>query len=100
MITLSEIFEREQYKIVDSGQFLWQSFGQDAWYVDFDSGTSVVYDTKTKVIYLVDQISGEKFFRYIHQDYFDIFTEECSFRKTEPLNIFAEVFATRIYNIE
>lgn len=78
MITMRDFMETINYRITEGSEYGWNCYGYnayslDSWSGDNDQGysASIVFDTKTQVVYEMDicDYKNRRAYRWIHPDY-------------------------------
>lgn len=88
---LLDIVTAFEARISGGCEFLWECYGRNARYLDFqdrdglECGT-VIFDTKDQTVYQVDlYVPGQdQAFRWINPDFVKDYTDECVQRKVDP----------------
>jgi len=77
MITLKEFMEVNDYKVTEGNDYLWDSFGRNAYMLSYWNGShdgfnmSILFDTETQVVYKVEvcDYKNERAYRLINPEY-------------------------------
>lgn len=86
MITIRDFMEVIDYRITEGSEYLWTSFGSNAYQLDswdgrHDDGTSVgiVFDTQTQTVYQMEahDYSNRRSYRWTHPDHVSTYRAEC-----------------------
>lgn len=80
MITMQDFMECTDYRISDSGKFMWDCYGDNAMGIDYWNGeynngvdVNIVYDTKTGFVYEMQawDYANKREYRWIHPGYIE-----------------------------
>lgn len=81
---LKQIIEACDYRVCDGSEYLWDSFGPNARYMQFSDQSerehcSIVFDTKNQTVYEVTLYvpHGDLAFKWTHPDYRNAYLAEC-----------------------
>ncbi len=93
MITLKQWMETCGYRITEGSDYEWSCFGHDAYRLDSWNGSqdghtiSIVFDTKTQVIYEVDAFdyARERAYRMVNPEFKTAFMQEHTDRDVEDM---------------
>lgn len=92
MITLKDFMECTDYRITDTGKFMWNCYGPNALSIDYWNGlyengahVSVVYDTKTEFVYEMQawDYDNDREYRWIHPGYIEGHASEALSRNVD-----------------
>lgn len=90
MITIKDFMETINYRITEGSEYLWDSFGPDAYRLDSWTGyldddgkeytISIIFDTVTQLVYQFEahDYFNERSYRWTHPDYKDAYMQEQS----------------------
>lgn len=93
MITLKEFFEVIDFKVTDGQKYQWNSFGPNAYAIDYWDGDqdgaslTVIFDTVNQTVYSAQacDCKNGRAYRLMNPDYTDAYTEECVKREVEDV---------------
>lgn len=97
MITLEKFFKLVSYKIGEGSEYCWSCYGSDAFILtsEFNDewGSSVVFDTKTQVVYEVDvhDYQNNCSYRLLNPEYRKAYFDEAVSRNIDPYEAYDEV---------
>lgn len=103
MITLKQITEACNYRIIGGDPYQWDCYGTNARFLEFSDqdGTecvSVVFDSKTQVVYEVNLVvpGYEQAFGWWNPDFEEAYQAECRKRKITPNEAWDDVVYARV----
>ena len=84
MITIQKFLETINYRITEGSEYLWKSFGDNAFRLDSWDGEQegvscgMIFDTQTQVVYQteVHDYANRRSYRWTHPEYVDAYKKE------------------------